>query len=278
VQQVPPGRCRMWTDEGSCRLPQLRCSQTYRQRGKILTAAVCDPRIGSSIAYHPPGGDWSPAVYIGEQTMIRVFVDKNEVLGLETDEGSIDELIRRLEAEVLPPETVIRQIHVDGVPVLLNDADRASEILRSGVKGRGSVEVSTATVEELASDSIVEALEYLSRIETLAPGLAAGFQSTPGPETFESLRQFYEGFYWINLLIERLESTFQIGLESIVLDGVSAPDQHKHFLEVLKELVDAQERQDFLLLADLLEYEVLPVIPFWRKIFTTIAGRLGNRN
>ena len=207
--------------------------------------------------------------------MARVFVDSQEVQATLTGTVSLDQVIQHLEETVLSPDSVIRQIHLDGMPVISPDAERTSEILRAPIEGRRSIEVSTGTVGELARDSIAEALAYLNRIESLTPRLAASFQVTPGPEAFESLRQLYEGFYWVNLLIDRLDTTFRIGLETVKIDGKSAGVRHRKFLDVLRQMVDAQERQDFLLVSDLLQYEVLTMVPVWRTTFSEIERRIG---
>jgi hypothetical protein len=213
--------------------------------------------------------------FIIEEAMSRVFVDSQEVQTTFPGAVSLDQVVQHLEENVLAPDTVIRQIHIGGVPVISQDAERTSEILRSSIVGRGDIEVSTGSVKELATDSITEALAYLDRIDTLTPRLAASFQVTPGPEAFESLRQLYEGFYWVNLLIDRLDTTFQIGFETMLVDGENAGARHRKFLDILRQMVDAQERQDFLLISDLLQYEVLAMVPVWRSMFAELERRIG---
>src|SRR4029453_18644535 len=115
---------------------------------------------------------------------------------------------------------------------------------------------------------------YLGRVETISPDLASTFRAAPGPHAFEQLKQFYDGFYWLNLLLDRLQTTFQLTLESVEVEGVSVRNHHLNLVSILKELIGAQERQDFVLLADLLEYEIQPLIPLWRDVFAALGRRI----
>lgn len=87
-----------------------------------------------------------------------------------------------------------------------------------------------------------------------------------------SLRQLYEGFYWVNLLMNRLETSFGLALDGIRVRNVSAREHHGRLLAVLKQMVSAHERQDFVYVADLLEYEILPIVPIWKSMFLELSG------
>jgi hypothetical protein len=48
-------------------------------------------------------------------------------------------------------------------------------------------------------------------------------------------------------------------------------EYHQRFISILKQLVTAQEQEDFVLIGDLLEFEILPIIPVWKALFADIA-------
>jgi hypothetical protein len=101
-----------------------------------------------------------------------------------------------------------------------------------------------------------------------------GFQMTPGPESFESLRQLYEGFYWLNLLLDKLAASFEIDLSDVLIQETPAREHHQKFITILKQLIDSHERGDLILISDILEYEILPLVPIWKEMFGIILKKV----
>jgi hypothetical protein len=206
--------------------------------------------------------------------MTRLFVDEREIAAPLPVFSSLDDVIRHVEGSHLPPNSVIRQINIDGRPLVSDEFQKDPSSMLGDIDRRERIDILTGTVRDIAADSIREADSYLERVKSLTPMLAASFQACPGPEAFENLRQLYEGFYWINLLMDRLESTFHISLDNIMVEGICIREHHRRFLAILKQLVDSQEREDLVAIADLLEYEVRPFVPIWQKMLGNIRESL----
>ncbi len=206
--------------------------------------------------------------------MPRLYLDEQEIQVSSGEANSLEQILKEIEDEHLPPNTVIRQIHVDGTPLLAEDfANEPSDVLAQ-VAEKEKIEVFTGSIGEVAEESVYEAIDYLKRVESSVPALISGFRSTPGPEAFESLRQLYEGFYWLNLLLDRLETTLEFDVASFEVQGVAVHAQHVKLAGVLKEMVSSQEREDYVLVADLLEYEVLPLVTVWKDMYAAIGDRI----
>jgi hypothetical protein len=204
--------------------------------------------------------------------MTKFYIDEAEIAP-PLNITSLDQALKEIEGEHLAPNKVVRQIQVDGVPVMPDNVPQFSSEMLLNLEAREKVEIFTGTLVEIAHDSIEGALEYLDRIETATPSLASGFQISPGPESFESLRQLYEGLYWLNLLLDKLETSFHIKFENVQIQGASASEHHQKFISILKQMIDSHERGDYILIADLLEYEILPLVPIWREMFKFILAR-----
>jgi hypothetical protein len=204
--------------------------------------------------------------------MTKFYINETEIAP-PLNIASLDQALKEIEDAHLTPNTVVRQIQVDGVPVMPDDIPQISSEMLLDLESREKVEIYTGTLAEIAHDSIEGALEYLDRIEAATPDLASGFQISPGPESFESLRQLYEGLYWLNLLLDKLETSFHISFQNVKIQGVAASEHHQKFISILKQMIDSHERGDYILIADLLEYEIRPLIPIWREMFTIISER-----
>jgi hypothetical protein len=206
--------------------------------------------------------------------MTRFYINEREI-NPPPDITSFNQLLTLIEEMEIPANSVIRMIQIDGIPVM---PDAVSKDFRDFLEQKDcheKIEITTGTVEEIAMDSIRQAIEYLGRVEDGTPSLAISFQMAPGPEAFENLRQLYEGFYWLNLLLDKLASNFDIVFNEIRIQGIPAGDHHRKFIEILKQLVDSQERGDMVLISDLLEYEILPMVPVWKDMFESISQKVG---
>ncbi len=208
--------------------------------------------------------------------MTRLFLNNEEVLAPPPSFSSLDQIIKHVEDNLLPPNTVIRQVSLDGLPVDAVSCQSESTALLGDLTQRERVEIFTCPIREVAIDSLREAGLYLERVEALTPSLAAIFRDFPGPEAFESLKQLYEGFYWMSRLLGRLESVFRINLDQMGVEGTPIRKHHQKFILILKQLVGAQEQEDFILVADLLEFEVIPIVPVWKALFADIAKQAGD--
>jgi hypothetical protein len=205
------------------------------------------------------------------KSMTRYFLDSQEI-AIPFDASSITQILRHVESCHLAANTVIRHIQVDGLP--LTSDPEAQFDLQQEIERRDRIDMFTGTVKDIAHDSIGEALEYLNRVEAAIPSLSSTFQTSPSPEAFESLRQLYEGLYWLNLLLDKLKASFQIDFEGPLIQGIPASEHHQKFILILKQLIESQERRDFVLISDLLQYEICALVPVWREMFRIVSEKV----
>lgn len=204
--------------------------------------------------------------------MTRFFVNNMEIAP-PPNMSSLDEILKDLETRHLPPNSIIRQVQIDGAPLTIGDGNESLAELLNRAENRERIEIFTGTMGEIARDSILEAQQYLDRVAAATPQIAERFQGTPDPEAFESLRQLYEGLYWLNLLLDKLITGFQLTMEDVVIRDEPVSEHHQKFISVLKDLIDAQHKQDFAMISDLLEYEILPLVPVWKEVFGIIRKK-----
>ncbi len=206
--------------------------------------------------------------------MTRFFVNNSEIPSPPPGFSSLDGILKHIEENHLPPGNVVRQIHVDGTPVLLTDLRTIPADLLQGIEQRERVEITTGSLREIACESLREAIAYLERVEPIIPLLASSFRTFPGPEAFTNLKELYSGLYWLNLLLDRLGKNLGVTFWDIPILGTTFREHQQKFVAIIQQLVNSQERADFVLVADLLEYEIHPLLPVWRDLFSGIARKL----
>ncbi len=203
--------------------------------------------------------------------MTRLYVDRQEVSPIPAGLTSIEQVLKLVEANHLSPQEVIRRVEIDGLPLIPEDG---GECLTDRIDDREKIEIFTGTITEVAIDSMREATTYLDRVESATPSLINSFRGDPGQESFAQIKQFYEGFYWLIMLLDRLGQSFHFTLESLRVGESNAAKHHQDLISTLKGLIDAQERKDYGLVADLLEFEMLPLISACKILFDAVRERI----
>ncbi len=206
--------------------------------------------------------------------MTRYYVNQSEIPSPPTGVRSLHELLEHVEHAHLPPNNVIRQVQIDGRLLVSNERGEIPPEMMAGIDLRERIEITTGTLQEIARESLDEALSYLDRVERVIPSLASSFQASPGPEAFENLKELYTGFYWLNMLVDRLAKNLKVSFSDVLLRGSPLREHNEKFVSILRQLVESQEKADFVLVADLLEYEVLPLIPVWKELFVDLGHKM----
>ncbi len=204
--------------------------------------------------------------------MTRIYINKKEISPFPPGAHSLDQVIRLVECNHMPPDMVIRQVQVNGVPLVRGEGEPDFPI---DICDQETIEIFTSSLRDVALDSVREATTYLDRAEAATHLLATGLRSRSDPEAFAELRQFYEGIYFTNVLLERLEQSFHIPLEEVRVRSGNAREYCVKLAVMLKAVLESHEQKDYGRLADLLEYEVGPLIPVGKEVFSSILVLLG---
>lgn len=75
-----------------------------------------------------------------------------------------------------------------------------------------------------------------------------------------------QDLYWLDLVFTSLDCILGLDLEAMAVSGSKALDHRDRLVTVLEEIMVSIESQDYILLADLLEYELREEIIFWQHM------------
>ncbi len=208
--------------------------------------------------------------------MTRIYVDAREVPAPPPGLATLADVLKHVEQNYLGPNSVVRQVCIDGAPLLVDDLIHDTSAAASRLTFRESIEITTGTLNEVAGESIGEAIAYLRRVEPAVIELAAGFRDLPGAAEFDSLRQLYEGLYWLSLLLDRLQAAFGVDLGPVI-SNAAVGEYHRRLSAILKRLIKAQEGEDYSVIASVLESEILPLVPIWKAMFEEVGKKFRAR-
>ncbi len=215
-----------------------------------------------------------PAPGLEEEFVTRFFLNEAEIPAPPPGISSLESMLRHVEQNYLSADSVVRQVQIDGLPILTGDMPVPSPVKYEGSEDWRRVEFRTGSLREAAIEAVREATSFVDRVETVIPSLVMSFQSGPGPESLVSLREMLAGFRWLDLLLNRLCDGLRFPASEPSQPGDPYPGCREKSVHILRQLISAQEGREFERLADLLEYEVLPLLPGWRASLDYILRRI----
>lgn len=113
----------------------------------------------------------------------------------------------------------------------------------------------------LMKEVVESAIEYIDRVIIGIEGINEDFQRGREDRATNSIVQLIEGIQW---LLHAIEGTRAIhGDISIDIAGINP---------IFNQLVEALENADYVLLGDLLEYEIIPVVKEWQEKLILVQG------
>lgn len=90
--------------------------------------------------------------------------------------------------------------------------------------------------------------------------IAVAFQSGKDKDGAEKIQRFVDFIFSFSRVCHHIEPVFGINTADLILDGVSLFDKNREIHDLLNETIEVMENQDYISLADVLEYEMKPTV------------------
>lgn len=148
----------------------------------------------------------------------------------------------------------------------INVYDDPEQYLLENLETIQTLEVVAQTTEELLNDILLTAENYLKRAVAEFVNLTNAFYNIPTPENWTNFSDLLEGMQWINQIISTIDQMKRKPINWEQYIKLSAK------LEVeLKNMEEAVINSDHVLIADIIQYELLPIYEtLQQEIKTTI--------
>jgi hypothetical protein len=185
--------------------------------------------------------------------------------------GTLNELLARIERDCIGGGRVI-------VRVLLNeeelDEGQTVGLGAFPVKDITSISVETADTLELAGEALQDALEYLPAISMILEQSArkiregdvrAGLQETS--EALGVIEAFGE-------VLDGIRGAFRIDFSKVKIDDGTLLEKLHELGKHAQNILKATKEEDWTLLADLIEYELSPLLYEWMAVVPELVSML----
>lgn len=168
------------------------------------------------------------------------------------------EFVKEKINSLLADQYFFSHLVVDGVEIY----EEPEQYLEQHLHDINELEIIARTVQEFVNDLLLTAEDYTKRAIPEIEALADHFYNHPNHEGWNKFGQLLEGLQWLTHMIQTIDSFSQ------------KPENWMNYLkasiaveEELKNLKEALENKDHVLIADIINYEILPY-------FTTLGAEI----
>jgi len=174
-----------------------------------------------------------------------VLVEKGEVA-----QGNVVRSVKLNGQESSPDSSVTRQTPLSEIDIL---------------------EVEVSTLLGIIDKNIENADAYLKR---LIPGIEKAvelFRTGNEQEANQFLIKIIDGMDWFSQVLDTILTAKEISPDTVI-SGKSIQDRQANLVDFTQQMVNANKNRDWVLLADLLEYEVLPFYKEWSSFLPQLRS------
>jgi len=187
---------------------------------------------------------------------MRIIIN-NEIIEFENRFENIEKIVELIDHSLTEKELDISHLIVDGNYVY----EKFYEYLTDNIQTIQEVVVVVRTPTLIVNEAMVSAYDYIANAVMMIKPLSEAYYQSPQKSTWNSLANLFEGIQWIIETVQRIDG-FE-NLEKIVNDYQiwnEYVQMTKGFSTVILELEEAMVNQDNVLIGDLLQYEIQPIL------------------
>jgi hypothetical protein len=182
----------------------------------------------------------------------------NKQIELKNEVDSIGQLFSLIKETLQGTDYHFSHLVIDGIEVY----DHFEETIVQSLDLIRKIDVHVKTIEQFVHECMASASEYLSRALPEIERFTDQFYQGPDQHTWSTFLDFVEGLQWIQQMITAVNYV-DISFPNKQFYQQMATDISKH-LAILEE---GLQNQDYTLIADVIQYEVFPLLEtFHREI------------
>lgn len=166
------------------------------------------------------------------------------------------------------PGSYIRRIWLDEKESSADDR----EALQKNPSDIQSLEVELANLKDLVATNLTNALDYLKK---LIPGFEKAadlFRTGNEQEANKYYLQILDGIEWFSQVVNIIMKPDE---GEVVLPGAENENlqaRQAKLTDLMNQMLEANQNQDWVLVADVLEYEMVPFYKDWEKILSKLEN------
>ena len=178
--------------------------------------------------------------------------------------NNLEEILINLSDTSIPPNHLVGSVTVNGNEFSEVFPGQAKEIAAVNIN---DLDIETVSFEKFAEAAIKDSAFFIKNIIASVNKTAELFRIYDETEANEKMAQIIDPLRALIVFINSTRIDLKWDFENDQIDGHPIVKDWEKLHSVIDELKLTQEEGDWILYADLLEYELVPVLNVWVNIF-----------
>ncbi len=166
----------------------------------------------------------------------------------------------------------ITSIRVDGAEAIEMMTEKSQELLSKEIK---CIEVFTSDSLTIAQTGIEKIFQIVGKIKADATETADLYREGKIKDASDKILYIINAMTPVIFFITSIEKNFELNFEQInYSNDTTLKEKIEYFSESFEELIQAQEKKDFIELADYLEYQFTDDLSDWEKLIEILLSEI----
>ena len=183
--------------------------------------------------------------------------------------NNLEEVLQKIIAEHMQPGKVITAVKLNGTGYSEKNPHDAAQVLLKDIK---TLEIDTMSAEDMARHFFANGGKYLDLLIKGAEKISELFRIADETEANEHYVEYLENLRLFLQMIAQCTDVLHLDLSAIPFREHTVKEEVQKLSGVMDQMLKVQENEDWVMLADLLEYELIPLLKEWNGIFVLLQG------
>lgn len=199
---------------------------------------------------------------------MEISLDRKNV-ELEGPQGSnLEEILIRVMSEHVQQGKVITSVKLNGTGYSEENSHDAAGVPLKDIK---TLEIDTMSAEEMARHFFRNGGKYLDLLIKGAEKISELFRIADETEANEHYSEYLENLRLFIQMVAESKEALHLNLSAIPFQNATVEDEVQKLSNMMDQMLKVQENEDWVMLADLLEYELIPLLKGWDQVFALLG-------
>ena len=203
---------------------------------------------------------------------MEILLDQQGTAIEESSVHNLEEILVKVMSDLIKPGQVITTVKLNGEVYSEKKPHDAVRISLSDIK---TLEIDTMGTDEIAWRFLDSGVEQVDMIIQGAQKISELFRIADEGEANKQHAEFVNALRLFLQMVAEVKEILHLDLTS-TFKGRTVEDRVEKLSEMMDQMLHVQEEEDWIMLADLLEYELIPLLEEWKSILPLLKQKKGN--
>ncbi|MBI2061730.1 MAG: hypothetical protein HYT87_18470 [Nitrospirae bacterium] len=201
---------------------------------------------------------------------VEIVIDGRQESILPDNFNTLDELVGDVVRRMVPKNRLVSKILVNGEDLTDQNQSRLAGTPAADVR---SIEFRTEPLSEAVVGALDRAFDYLDRLREGIRVCVEKYRSGEDLSAHRLLAECLDGLVWFVSFSTNMRVALRLNYDDEYFQGETLTAKQNRLYEHIRELEKAQKNMDTVYMADLLEYEIEPILKDWMEVFPSLRER-----